>query len=291
MLLKFCEDNFVFYITHMKYFDILCYFIIFFLIVLYFLAQNNSFFCKFKNNFLSRFFLLVSSGLFVGFLIFLFILILSNDSFNGCMTKYNQNVYIKFKKNIQSFTEKINFNKIIVIGDSRMSLIDDDSELEKPNNMQFIAKSGMTIDWFKKDALDKLDNIIEDDDNGYHIIVNMGVNDLNYKQYKGDDIASDYFELYSDLASKYPKAKIYILSVNPIDEEVINNSLDNNRTTEEIELFNKTVQRKLGDDNKKNMYYCDSYNKLDFKTKDGLHYTQDTNREIIDYIVNKCVKF
>ena len=100
MLLKFCEDNFVFYITHMKYFDILCYFIIFFLIVLCFLAQNNSFFCKFKNNFLSRFFLLVSSGLFVGFLIFLFILILSNDSFNGWVTKYNQNVYIKFKKNI-----------------------------------------------------------------------------------------------------------------------------------------------------------------------------------------------
>lgn len=198
---------------------------------------------------------------------------------------------LSLKKNIQSFTEKINFNKIIVIGDSRMSLIDDDSELEKPNNMQFIAKSGKTIDWFDKEALDKLDDIIEDDGDVYHIVVNMGVNDLNYNQYKGDDIASDYFYLYSDLASKYPKAKIYILSVNPIDEKRINEFGDNNRTTKEIELFNKTIQKNLIDGDKENMYYCDSYNELDFKTEDGLHYTQDTNRDIINYMLNKCIQF
>ena len=40
-----------------------------------------------------------------------------------------------------------------------------------------------------------------------------------------------------------------------------------------------------------NIYYCDSYNTLDFKTDDGLHYTRDTNKDIINYIANKCVKF
>lgn len=291
MLLKFCDDNFIFYITHMKYFDILCYFIIFFLIVLCFLAQKNSFFDKFKNNFLSKVILIIGSGVFVGFLVFLFIWILSDNSFAGCMTKYNQNIYLRFKGVVNNFTNKINSNDVIIVGDSRMSLINDDKALEKPSNVRFVAKSGMTIDWFENDALEKLDDIIDNDGEGYHVVVNMGVNDLNYKQHKGDDIASNYFDLYSNLASKYPRVKIYILSVNPIDEKKINEAGDNNRTTKKIELFNKTIQKKLIDSDKENMYYCDSYNTLDFKTKDGLHYTQDTNRKIINYIVNDCVKF
>ena len=50
MLLKFCEDNFLFYITHTKYFDILCVFVVLFFIALFVLTQKNEFIDKFKNK-------------------------------------------------------------------------------------------------------------------------------------------------------------------------------------------------------------------------------------------------
>ena len=84
---------------------------------------------------------------------------------------------------------------------------------------------------------------------------------------------------------------MYILSVNPIDDELINQKWDNNRTTEEIKLFNNTIQKELAKSNLDNLYYCDSYNAMNFETYDGLHYTEDTNKKIINYINTKCVQY
>ena len=39
------------------------------------------------------------------------------------------------------------------------------------------------------------------------------------------------------------------------------------------------------------MYYCDAYNNLKFDTNDGLHYTQETNEDIIYYISNKFIDY
>ena len=183
------------------------------------------------------------------------------------------------------------FNKVIVVGDSRMSLIVDNKDLVKPFNFMFVAKSGMKIDWLKDYALGQVKEILKNENYKYHIVVNMGVNDLNDVEYKGDDISKKYFKLYKDLAKEYPEAKIYLLSVNPIDDELINQKPYNNRTTEEILLFNKTTQDLLKRNGLDNMYYCDSYNQVNFKTDDGLHYRDETNREILDYIDNECVQY
>lgn len=291
MLLKFCDDNFLFYITNARYFDILCIFTILFFIALFILVQKNNFFEKLQNSKIKKLLLVFSFGLFVGFLVFLFIWLLNKDSFNGCSTKYISNVYAKTKSNMFKAIDNLKNSKIIVVGDSRMEFIDNDKEIIKPFNLEFVAKSGMRIDWLKKTAIPQVKKILKNKDYKYYIVVNMGVNDLN-SDLKGKEIAEDYFEVYSKLANEYSDAKIYLMSVNPIIENKLNKiEPENRRTNKKIKLFNKTIQKELKDGDTGNMYYCDAYSDLKFETDDGLHYTQNTNKKIINYIINDCVEF
>lgn len=291
MLLKFCEDNFLFYITHTKYFDILCVFVVLFFIALFVLTQKNEFIDKFKNNNFKMLTIIFSFGIFVGFLVFLFAWSLNKNKFEGCSTKYYQNIYSKAKNSFVKKMDKINDSKLIIVGDSRMQLINDDKEIVKPFNMEFVAKGGAKIDWLENNALPKVKKILNKNEFNYYVLVNMGVNDLN-SNLEVAEIVEDYFKLYSELAERFPNVKVYIMSVNPINEEKRNKIEPNNkRTTEKIKLFNQTIQEKLKDSNLKNMYYCDAYNNLKFDTNDGLHYTQETNENIIYYISNKCIDY
>ena len=291
VVLKICEDNFLFYITHTKYFNVLCYFVIIFLIFLFILVQDERFVNKFKNSKFKRFFVVGSFGLFVGFLIFLFAWLLNVEAFEGCATKYYLDADLKAKGSINKTLNKLDDTKIIVVGDSRMALIEDDAEIKKPFNFEFVAKSAMKINWFKTTALRRVKRILNNDDFRYHVVVNMGVNDLNSDD-DVDELADDYFELYSKLAEDYPDIYVYIMSINPIDEKLRNETEPSNkRTTRKIKQFNDRIQENLDKSDLKNMYYCDAYNALDFKTIDGLHYTQNTNRKIIDYIKDECIDF
>lgn len=293
MILKFCDDNFLFYITHTKYFDILCLFVILFFIVLFFLVQKDEFLQKFKNNDFKRFLAILSLGLFTGFFVFLFVWILNAKSFNGCSSKYYENIYSKTLRNLDFNTSLIKANKIIVVGDSRMELIDDNKEIEKPFNMEFVAKSSTHLDWFEDTAVKKVEKII-DDAFKYNVVINMGVNDLNWlkKDYNEEDLADDYFNAYKKLINEYPNVNFYLLSVNPLDEKVIKKKIiDNKRSNKSIKKYNNYLKEKIDDSEFDNLYYCDSNNDLKFDTYDGLHYTRDTNRDIINYIANKCVKF
>lgn len=291
MILKFCDDNFLFYITHTKYFDILCYFVIFLLIFLFILVQKNEFIEKIKKSKFKMFFIVLFSGIFVGFLIFLFAWLLNKDTFNGCSTKYYQNIYFKTENTINKTVNNLKNSKVIIVGDSRMELINNDNEIKKPFNFVFIAKSGRRLSWLKDVAIPNLKTILKNKKFDYHVVFNMGVNDLN-SDYNGNEIALDYFEIYQSIATDYPNVKTYILSVNSIDENKINKFWPSSkRTNKKIRLFNKTILEKIDKLNLNNIYYCDSNNDLKFDTYDGLHYTQNTNKKIINYIANKCIKF
>ena len=291
MLLKFCEDNFLFYITHTKYFDILCLFVVLFFIALFILIQKNEFIDKFKNNNFKMLTIIFSFGIFVGFFVFLFVWSLNMNEFEGCSTRYVANVYAKSENNMFKMIDNLKNSKIIIVGDSRMEFIKNDKEIVLPFNLEFVAKSGMRIDWLKKTAIPQVKKILKNKNYKYYIVVNMGVNDLN-SDLKGKEIAEDYFEIYSKLANEYSDVKIYLMSVNPIIEKKLNKIEPlNKRTNKKIKLFNQTIQKELKVSNTENMYYCDAYNNLKFETDDGLHYTQNTNKKIINYIINDCVQF
>ena len=239
--------------------------------------MNNLLKGKFSNSFL--FFVLV-------LILFFCVLTVSAEQKNNNITSEP----LKLLNNAFNKNDSL-FNKVIVVGDSRMSLIADDWEILKPYNFIFVAKSGMQIEWFENYAITQIEEILKISNYQYHVVINMGVNDLNNKNIIASDIARKYFKLYKNLSQKFPEVKIYLMSVNPVDEKIINEYWNNNRTNNKIEKFNDVLKQNLNKYNIENMYYCDSYNEINFKTYDGLHYTFDTNKKIVGYINNDCIKY
>ena len=295
MMLKICEENFLFYISHTKYMDILCYFVIFLCILLCILIQNKTVFnTKGKWTIIKKITVVVASLAFLLFLVLVFALSLNSAQSEGCSCAVTKKHLLSAGKSEYQLKD-ISLNKTIIIGDSRMELIERerDKQLEIPTNISFIAKGGAKIDWFKKTAVLELEKILENKNANYnyHVVMNMGVNDL-------DDVsivskqANDYFDIYRDLAIQFPDVKFYILSVNPVNDGLISDYWpDNHRTNKKIVNFNNWIIKKIKTYNFSNMTYCDSYNEVTFKTQDGLHYTKTTNQEIVDYITNKCVVY
>lgn len=184
-------------------------------------------------------------------------------------------------------------NKVIIIGDSRMEYIATGTGYDIPNNFSFIALSGSKIDWFEEMASERLKKELDEREKNitYHVIFNMGVNDLNTNA-DVNDVASSYYNLYKKFAKDYPNVYFYLLSINPIDDNTINkNEKGQKRTNIKIDFTNRKMVSLLKSDNLSNMSYCDADHNIAFNTKDGLHYDYDTNQKIINYISNECVAY
>ena len=286
MLLNSCND---FSDSIVKNIEFLSYVICFLCILTLLILIKTKMLFNYKNIKRVLFFVCF---IFLIALIFLFLPFLQN--YNGCYQKYHAYKSISPVTVYNDEIKDISLNKVIVVGDSRMELIErDKKELDVPTNFSFIALSGADIYWFKNNALKDLqEKLLNKDQNyKYHVVINMGVNDLQ------DDIninnrVSKYFVLYRNLATKFPDVNFYILSVNPIDEKIINKRWKKNiRTNNKISKFNTASEKQLYDSELKNLYNCDSYHSLDFVLPDGLHFDHNTDQEILDYISNKCVKY
>ena len=198
--------------------------------------------------------------------------------------KNNKSNYIK--KSIYSL------NRIVIVGDSRMSLMNSSRyELNIPSNYIFVAKSGAQIDWLEDYALHKTYKILKRKDSRYkyNVIFNLGVNDLiHYNEVDVKEKANDYFNMYLKLINYFDDVDFYFLSVNPIDQKFTKweKADKNNR----IEKFNTYIRRRIKNSNLSNVYYCNTYNNVSFNTFDGLHYTDETNTKIINYIDRNCIK-
>lgn len=205
----------------------------------------------------------------------------------------NINKLIPKTKELEEEKTVLEINKIIIIGDSRMELINNKKQvLNIPNSIVFIAKSGAKISWLYEIGLQKLYETIEHRKKyKYHVVFNLGVNDLD------DDVnivnlANEYYKVYNRIIRDNRDISFYLLSVNPVDENRIytNFSMHNKRTNDKIEKFNNYLMNFINKDKLKNVKYCDSYNELEFYLPDGLHYDTQTDKKIIKYIIEKCVK-
>ncbi len=294
MLLEVCNDNFLFLFSHTKYLNILCYFVIFLCVLLCLIIKNKSLF-KVKHNLMGvKIAIFVASLAFLIFLLLMFITIINSSEYDGCYCEVKKRVEISDKiehqpNNLSDITK----NKVIVVGDSRMELIEDAAdELDIPINFSFIAKGGASISWFKDNALPRLKEKLNNRNPNYqyHVIVNMGVNDLDSIK-NVTQRANEYFEYYRELAFEYPDVKFYMLSVNPIFDKINKSFPGNKRTDSKIKSFNSRINYLSEQANFPNMSTCDSYHNIDFNSPDGLHYDLDTDQKILDYIASDCLRY
>ena len=188
----------------------------------------------------------------------------------------------------------ISLNKVVIVGDSRMELIAGKKDkLNIPNNFTFDALSGARRKWLIDSGRPKLEEILDNKNNDYtyHVIFNLGVNDLNSSD-NPKILADKYFDIYTEIISKYPDVYFYFLSVNPIDEEVIDEKFSpNERTNDKIEIFNARIYEDMINLDNERVSYCDAYNRLEFGLPDGLHYDDETDQKIINFIARDCVNF
>ena len=195
----------------------------------------------------------------------------------------------------RSDIKDITYNRVILIGDSRMeNILKRKDYIDIPVNFKIIAKGGATIKWFKEEALPYLEELLDSKNSKYkyHVVINQGVNDLNLNDKKSPEYhSSTYTEIYDDLLNKYKDVDFYILSVNPIDEDVIDYYWNQTRTEKDVVDFNKYTINWIYNTNHSNIKYCDSFNEMEFMMLDGLHYTKQTDIDILNYIVNRCLKY
>lgn len=194
-------------------------------------------------------------------------------------TANNETLDFLINETVSSKNNIINKNdNFIFIGDSRtvgMSKVVDISNYEF---VTFIAKSSEGFNWFSTAGLDKLEKRLTTTDLNYNIVFNLGVNEL-YNVNK-------YVELYNSLNAKYPQHNFFVASVNPEDEIKMKSHGYKYVGNQYIEEFNNTLKESLNED----IIFIDSYTHLQengFDTKDGLHYTDEYSKIILDYISNQ----
>lgn len=186
--------------------------------------------------------------------------------------------------------KKLEKNHIIVMGDSRMDFLRNERDkIDVPKYVSFIALSGAKYDWFSTDAIDELEKELDEKQNKeyYHVIIDFGVNDLNDEE-EVSKHEKEYFDRTLALAKKYHNVDFYYLSVNPI-EPMIKDHFPGHRSNTKIKEFNYLMKQDITLSSLNNLWYCNSYDHVKFKTYDGLHYDTQTNKRIINYIDKQCV--
>lgn len=214
----------------------------------------------------------------------------SNNSESGNVSNNNNN---NSSNNTQPSTQTNN-NYTIYVGDSRTVGMCSANDIG--NNSECIAEVGKGYGWLKTTAVSKIYTSLNKHNNA-NVVINLGVNDLGTTDTNTiNGHASNYAKIYNELASKYPKSKVIIVSVGVVSDsdfekqkEAVNKGLlYTTISNQSVEAFNKAIKNNISGSN---ISYCDINTALKSKYKtagDGLHYTNDTYKSIYTEI-KKCL--
>lgn len=126
---------------------------------------------------------------------------------------------------------------------------------------------------------------------GANLVIMLGFNDCVYScvwdTFNISDIVAKYTKTIDELMELYQDLKFYVCSVNPIDSDypfaaAKNGIISKKDLTNKIEQFNKELKKSC------NATFIDSYYYLantSYDTRDGIHYTQSTCKNILAYIL------
>lgn len=156
--------------------------------------------------------------------------------------------------------------KYLFSGDSRTVGIQLSLSDSKPDTL-FVAKAGIGYQWMKDHAWSQIKQNLNDNPD-MKVVFLYGVNDMININY--------YLKRYKELEGEYNKNRIWYVSVNPIRGQQL-------VTDDQIKEFNTKLKEHAGS------RYIDTYSMLQkdgFGSYDGLHYDNDTNIKIYDFIIN-----
>lgn len=194
-----------------------------------------------------------------------------------------------------------NYKQIIFVGDSRTVRMEKTLKLcgysPSSYNISFIAETGKGLSWFKSTGysqlLSKVGNSTSKLSKPTAVIFNLGVNDLSN--------LSAYVSYMKSIAPELKKrgCELYYMSVNPVNNVLINYYGKKNRPEEDIRSFNATIKSKLCNKTV-GFTYINTYSYLikygygtnansegyDVAKDDGLHYTSKTTKRIFRYCIN-----
>ena len=164
----------------------------------------------------------------------------------------------------------------VFIGDSRCLGIQNALDTTEQIKSKWICKENEGYKWLTNTAINNLNDIVELN-HKYNIIINLGVNDFTN--------ISSYITYYNSLITqeKYQNSKLIIVSINTIDDTKASNNNYKAKNSSVI-YFNNQLKTKLSN----NITYCDVYNKIkdSYSTTDGLHYDNQTSKNIYNEILN-----
>ncbi len=172
------------------------------------------------------------------------------------------------------------YDGIILVGDSRYEYMSRTSNITSQySKTTFIALSGSGYDWLKNTAVPKLKGCLGRSDKKYIVVFNHGINDLeNYDKYKS---------LYNGIinSSAYSRHSFFFMSVNPVFDgcRVDRNRNGTGTTNAAVEKFNSGMKALFS----ANRYLdcCGDMMLRGYDSYDGIHYTDSTNRQIMNYLL------
>ncbi len=132
----------------------------------------------------------------------------------------------------------------------------------------YLAKVGSGYEWYSEKALPKLNELLQRNPDAT-VIFNHGINDLSS--------IDQYIASYQMLIAAYPKAKIRIMAVNPVNKKLYKGYAK----PVKIKAFNQKIQTAFPN------FFIDTYQYLQttgFNTADGLHYDSATYWNLYNYI-------
>ncbi|MBU5482383.1 InlB B-repeat-containing protein [Blautia sp. MSJ-19] len=186
------------------------------------------------------------------------------------------------------------YDRVFMVGDSRT--VDTKLALGEsaPSNVEFIAKGGEGLTWFKSTGYSTLLRSVKSMPKSARkaVVINLGVNDLSS--------GSAYVTYMKKVATNLKKynCKMYYMSVNPINSAMVRSSGGKNRTEAQVAAFNKTIYQKLCTGKNKSFTYINTCtnlqtygwisNRYNAGIYDGLHYSDETYLRIFDYCM-RCL--
>lgn len=196
-----------------------------------------------------------------------------------------------------------NYSNLILVGDSRTARTEETLVGEKFNlkarGISFVAKSGEALSWLKKEGMKKVLKLLSQKKGKTAIVFNLGVNSLS----ESASVADAYIKYMNKMAPilKEYNVDLFYMSVNPLNskqyEAYAEKRQSDYREKHEsvVREFNQRIKSGLG----KTYTYIDSYSYLmkygyvtthdhtNTRIDDGLHYTSQTYKKILSYVIKK----